>query len=389
VQIGEDEAVVRVGGLLEEAVRKRLVSEVPLGAFLSGGVDSSVVVALMTRVSGRPVQTFSIGFDDPRYNELPHARRVAEACRCEHHEFIVRPNILEMLPSMVRHFGEPFADSSAIPSWYLAKLTREHVTVALNGDGGDEVFAGYGRHVANDLAERWQRVPAALRRSTERLARTRMLADLGGPRAARFATAAGLPRAERYRAWAGVFGADLIRDLSNSVPAEEPDVPAAFAAAGDLDAVDAMLAVDTQFYLPTDLLPKVDITSMAHSLEVRSPLLDRDLAEFVASLPSSLKLHRLTTKYLLKKAASGLVPPSTLRRPKRGFAVPIGEWLRHDLREYVSDHLRSSRLAAAGVFRQQTIDGLLDAHLSGAKEYAHHLWVLLMAELWHRAFHQS
>lgn len=389
LQIGEGEAVERVRELLEAAVRKRLISEVPLGAFLSGGVDSSAVVALMARVSGRPVKTFSIGFEDPRYNELPDARRVAKAFNCEHHEFIVRPNILEMLPAMVRHFGEPFADSSAIPSWYLAKLTREHVTVALNGDGGDEVFAGYGRHLANDLAERWRRVPGTVRQSAERLARTRVLTDLGFARAARFATAAGMSRAERYRAWAGVFSADLVRELSDTVPSEEPVVPREFAAAGNLDAVDAMLAVDTRFYLPTDLLPKVDITSMAHSLEVRSPLLDRDLAEFVASLPSSLKLHRLTTKYLLKKAASGMVPSANLRRPKRGFAVPIAQWLRHDLRDFVSDHLRPSRLATAGMLRQQAIDGLLDAHLSGGKDYAHHVWVLLMLELWYRTFLQT
>ena len=389
LQIGEDEAVERVRELLGEAVRKRLIGEVPLGAFLSGGVDSSTVVALMARTSGRPVKTFSIGFDDPRYNELPDARRVAEAFHCEHHEFIVRPNILEMLPAIVRHFGEPFADSSAIPSWYLAKLTREHVTVALNGDGGDEVFAGYGRHLANDLAERWRRVPGSVRQSAERLARTRVLADLGGSRAARFATAARMSRAERYRAWAGVFSADLVRELSDTVPPEEPVVPREFAAAEKLDAVDAMLAVDTRFYLPTDLLPKVDITSMAHSLEVRSPLLDRDLAEFGALLPSSLKLHRFTTKYLLKKAASGMVPPANLRRSKRGFAVPIAEWLRHDLREFVSDHLRPSRLATSGMLRQQAIDGLLDTHLSGGKDYAHHVWVLLMLELWFRTFLQA
>ena len=171
LQIEKGEAVERVRELLVKAVRKRLVSEVPLGAFLSGGVDSSTIVALMTQISGRPVKTFSIGFDDPRYNELPDARRVAEAFKCEHHEFIVRPDILETLPAMVRHFGEPFADSSAIPSWYLAKLSREHVTVALNGDGGDEVFAGYGRHLANHLAEQWNKVPGALRRPIDRLAR--------------------------------------------------------------------------------------------------------------------------------------------------------------------------------------------------------------------------
>lgn len=388
-QITEDEAIARVRELLTDAVRKRLVGEVPLGAFLSGGADSSVVVALMAQLSDHPVKTFSIGFDDPDYNELPHARRVAEALHCEHHEFVVRPDILEMLPQMVRHFGEPFADSSAVPSWYLAKLTREHVTVALNGDGGDEMFAGYGRHLANDLAERWSRLPAGLRQSAERLARARLLADLGGARVTRFASGASLPRAERYRTWAGVFSPDLLRQLSDAVPSEDVVVPGEFAAVQHLDAVDAILAVDTRVYLPTDLLPKVDITSMAHSLEVRSPLLDRDLAEFVATLPSSFKLHRLTTKYLLKRAAEGLVPAANLRRPKRGFAVPIARWLRQDLRDFVYDHLCPSRLASAGLLRQPAIDTLLEAHSSGTKDYPHHLWALLMLELWYRTFRRT
>jgi asparagine synthase (glutamine-hydrolysing) len=285
----------------------------------------------------------------------------------------------------VRHFGEPFADSSAIPSWYLAKLTRERVTVALNGDGGDEIFAGYGRHLGNDLAERWQKMPAPVRMSAERVARSRLMADVGGSRLGRFADAAALSRVDRYRAWAGVFSEDLTRELS---PVAETDdiMPREFAAVRNLDAIDAFLAVDTNAYLPTDLLVKADITSMAHSLEVRSPLLDRDLAEFVASLPSALKVRRLTTKYLLKKAAAGLVPSANLRRPKRGFAVPIAQWLRSELRHFACDHLRPSSLAAAGIVRQPAIDALLDAHLSGTGDYAHHLWVLLMLELWHRTF---
>ena len=199
----------------------------------------------------------------------------------------------------------------------------------------------------------------------------------------------GLSRAARYRAWAGVFSPDLIRELSAEIPPGQAAVDQAFDDAADLDAVDAILAVDTRSYLPGDLLPKVDITSMAHSLEVRSPLLDRDLAEFVARLPSSLKLHRLTTKYLLKQAAAPLVPPAHLRRPKRGFAVPIAYWLRHDLREFASDHLRHSAVAAAGILRQDAITRLLDAHLSQTADYAHHLWVLLMLELWYTTCRRS
>lgn len=384
--ITEAAAIDHTRELLTAAVRKRLISEVPLGAFLSGGVDSSVVVGLMAELSDRPVKTFSIGFDQPQYDELPHARRVAEALGCEHHEFVVRPSAVEILPAMVRHFGEPFADSSAVPSWYLAKLTREHVTVALNGDGGDELFAGYVRHLGNELAEQWQGMPGPLRRSAERIARSRLMSEVGGSRLARFAEAASLSRADRYRAWAGVFSGDLIKRLTGAASSDEPHVPREFASAADLDAVDAMLAVETRFYLPTDLLVKADITSMAHSLEVRSPLLDRDLAEFVASLPSSLKLRRLTTKYLLKRAAAGLVPPANLRRPKRGFAVPIAHWLRHDLRTFLRDHLQPSRLAQAGLLRQPAIDQLIDAHIARTRDYAHHLWILLMLELWYRTF---
>jgi asparagine synthase (glutamine-hydrolysing) len=384
LRMSEADAVEHVRVLLTAAVRKRLTSEVPLGAFLSGGVDSSLVVGLMAQASGGAVKTFSIGFDEPVYNELPEARRVARAFNCEHHEFVVRPDVVDMVPAMVRHFGEPFADSSAVPSWCLARLSRTHVTVALNGDGGDEVFAGYGRHLASGLAERWARLPAVVQRSAARLAQSRLLADHGGARVVRFAAAAAMSRADRYRAWAGVFSPDLVAELSAAVPSETGVVPAEFAAVESLDAVDAMLAVDTRFYLPTDLLPKVDITSMAHSLEVRSPLLDRELAEFVARLPSSLKVRRLTTKHLLKKAASGLVPAANLHRPKRGFAVPIGRWMRDELREFACDHLRPSRLATAGLFGQQAIDRLLDAHLSGACDCAHHLWVLLMLELWYR-----
>lgn len=386
VKIGEAEAIERIQGLLGAAVRKRLISDVPLGAYLSGGVDSSAIVALMTRESGRPVETFSIGFDDPRYNELPDARRVADRCGSRHHEFVVRPDVAGILPAMVRHFGEPFADSSAIPSWYLAELTRRHVTVALNGDGGDEVFAGYVRHLGNAWAEQWGRLPAMVRRPAERLATSGLVASGRGARLGRFMAAAGLTRVDRYRAWAGVFSPDLVREVSAVALPDARFVAAEFDRARALDAVDAFLAVDTRCYLPTDLLPKVDITSMAHSLELRSPLLDRELAEFVATLPTALKIKGRTTKYLLKTAVAGLVPAENLRKRKQGFAVPLAGWLRRDLREYVSDNLRSSRLAQAGVVRQSGVNRLLDAHLGEHADLAHHLWALLMLELWYRAF---
>ncbi|MBO08104.1 MAG: asparagine synthase (glutamine-hydrolyzing) [Acidobacteria bacterium] len=374
--IAEEEVVERVRALLGSAVRKRLMGEVPLGVFLSGGVDSSAVVAVMAELSDQPVKTFSIGFDEPRFDELQHARRVAEKFSCEHHEFVVQPSAVEVLPSLVQHLGEPFADSSVIPSWYLAKLTRQNVTVALNGDGGDEIFAGYGRHRANYLAERWRKLPKIMRKSTELL----------GARAQRFSRAAQLTQSERYRAWAGVFSQDLVKSLSNVIPAEEKIVPSEFLDAENLDEIDTILAVDTRFYLPTDLLVKMDITSMAHSLEVRSPLLDTELAEFVAALPSEYKVRNFTMKSLLKRAVAQSVPAANLRRPKQGFAVPISKWLRYDLRSFLFDHLQPSRVAQEGLLRQSAIDRLVANHVDGEADNAHQLWVLLMLELWHRTF---
>ena len=390
--IGEAEAGAELIARLTDAVRKRLLSEVPLGAFLSGGIDSSAVVALMARLMDRPVKTFSIGFDDAAFNELPHARIVATAFGCDHHEFVVRPDAVAVLPTLVRHFGEPFADSSAIPTYYLSRLTREHVTVALNGDGGDEAFAGYRWHLANRLAEQWQRMPKALRASV-RGALERLPASAHRhhwrARLQRFVRAAESSRPERYRAWVGVFSPDLERELLAGSPApslSETMIERLFDDVRALDAVDAMLAADTAFYLPTDLLVKMDIMTMANSLEGRSPFLDHDLVEFIASLPSGMKLRRGTSKYLLKRALGGILPPSILGRGKRGFAVPIGRWLRAELRDFLRDHLLSRRFAEDGLFNARVVERLVDEHQAARADHSHHLWVLLMFELWRREF---
>ena len=387
------EAVERLLDLLTEAVRKRLVADVPLGAFLSGGVDSSAVVALMARCSDRPVKTFSIGFEEVRYNELPHAQRVANVFGCDHHEFVVRPKAMEVLPMLVQHFGEPFADSSAIPTYYLSRLTREHVTVALNGDGGDEAFAGYGRHVANRLAERWQALPRLVRGPMAWLAGLRMTPTADRQqwqgRLGRFIQAAARPRSARYRAWVGIMSEDLkiaLRRPRNGLATEPDMVEQLFERAQGLDAVDAALAVDTAFYLPTDLLVKMDIMSMANALETRSPFLDHHLVEFVARLPSAMKLRHLTSKALLKQAFAGILPTENLHRRKRGFAVPIGTWFRTELRDMLGDHLLSSQVARSGLLRQETMTRLVQAHWSGRADYAHQLWTLLVFELWYRRF---
>jgi asparagine synthase (glutamine-hydrolysing) len=390
-RIDEAEAVSEVKRLLREAVRKRLISDVPLGAFLSGGVDSSGVVAMMASLASGAVKTFSIGFDDARYNELPHARRVAQQYACEHHEFEVRPSALEVLPTLVRHYGEPYADSSAIPSFYLARLTRQHVTVALNGDGGDEMFAGYGWHLAGQLAQQWQRLPTPVRRVAESAARavTPASADRRSTatRAMRFLAGASRARPAQYRAWLSVFTEDLKRALyATPPPAHHDRLACVFAANEGLDGVDAMLAADVAWYLPTDLLVKMDIATMANSLEARSPFLDRDLAEFVAALPSAMKLKGRESKYLLKRVLEGLVPTDNMYRRKQGFAVPIAQWFRADLRDYLADHVLSSRFTSRGLFNPREVRRLFDDHQQQRADYAHHLWVLLMLELWFREY---
>jgi asparagine synthase (glutamine-hydrolysing) len=391
LRISEEEAAAEVRRLLTEAVRKRLISEVPLGAFLSGGVDSSAVVAIMAGLIGDRVKTFAIGFDDPRFNELPHARRVAEKYGCEHHEFEVRPRAIEVLPALVRHYGEPYADSSAIPSFYLAKLTRQHVTVALNGDGGDESFGGYGWHLGSRLAERWQQVPSPLRGLAESIGGS--LAPLSSnrrstiARLSRFMSAASQPRAVRYRQWLSVFTADLKRELYARPHVKDVDpIDAIFAAAPSLDAVDAMLRADMEWYLPTDLLVKVDIATMASSLEARSPFLDWHLTEFAAKLPSEYKVKGNTSKYILKKAVAGLVPAENMHRTKQGFAVPVGAWFRGELKDYLADHILSARFSARGLFKPDAVQRLFTDHQRGAGDHAHHLWTLLMLELWFREF---
>ena len=391
LQIDEEEAALEVRRLLTEAVRKRLISEVPLGAFLSGGVDSSAVVAIMAGLIGDRVKTFAIGFDDPRFNELPYARRVAEKYGCDHHEFQVEPRAIEVVPTLVRHYGEPYADSSAIPSFYLAKLTRQHVTVALNGDGGDESFGGYGWHLGSRIAERWQRVPSALRGLAEQAAAG--LAPLSShrrsplARLSRFMAAASRPRAARYRHWLSIFTPGMKAELYASPHQRHADpIEAIFAAAPSLDAVDAMLHADMEWYLPTDLLPKVDIATMANSLEARSPFLDWQLTEFAARLPSTFKVKGRTSKYILKKAIADLVPAANIHRPKQGFAVPVGPWFRGELKDFLADHILSPRFQSRGLFAPAAVQRLFDDHQRGAADHAHHLWTLLMLELWFREF---
>lgn len=397
LDIDEEEAGERALEILRDAVRVRLMSEVPLGAFLSGGIDSSAVVALMSEVSSGPVKTFSIGFEEQDFSELHHARRIAEHVGADHHEFIVRPDAMEVLPLLVEHYGEPYADSSAIPTYYVARETRRHVTVALNGDGGDESFAGYERYAAMRLAERYHRLPASLRKlaiqpaigllPSSETSRSR-IRD-----AKRFIQAASLPRRDRYMRWVSVFDPQAKEELySESFQRETAHVHSAdvldpwFARANGSGIVDATLLTDIMTYLPNDLLVKVDIATMAVSLEARSPFLDHHVIEFAASLPEKFKLRGLTTKYLLKRMLKKLLPSENLERRKMGFGVPIGHWFRGEMQSFLRETLLSQKALGRGLFKPDAVKQLVELHTRGERDYAHQLWTLLMLELWFGRF---
>lgn len=392
----EGEAVERLDELLEDATRLCMTSDVPVGAFLSGGVDSSTVVAMMTRI-GHPVRTFSVGFTEESMNELPHAHAVASVLSTRHVEMRVEPDAAGILPRLVWHYGEPFGDSSAVPTYYLAAVAREDVKVALNGDGGDEAFAGYPWNRAIRIAELYRRlVPGPLRRGPL-LRIGRLLAGLHAPRlrvaalsrllgtwgersaADLFWVWPGFQDVERNRLYLPSFRAQL--DGSNP----SAYCRAAFERADGLDDVDRGLQVIIETYLPDDLLVKVDIASMASSLEARSPLLDYRVLEFAASLPPSLKLRGFRTKHILKKVAARLVPPSTVYRRKQGFAVPMAAWLRGPLRKPLEVFLGHPRFVRRGYFDQAAVRSCIDRHMAG-QDHAAKLWALLWLELWFRMF---
>ncbi len=396
VQRPEAEWCQEILARLEEAVRLRLISDVPLGAFLSGGIDSSAVVAMMSRVASSPVKTFSIGFDEPEYDELRYARLVAERYGTDHHELVVRPDAAAILPRIVWHYDEPFGDSSAVPTYYVAQMTRRHVTVALNGDAGDENFGGYDRYVASILAASFDRWPGAglFRRAVRRGLR---LWPPSGRRTSllyrgrRFLDGLTELPERRYARWFCHFYGDRKAELCT------PEFRAAADGADDLevmlaayresdapDMVDATLGVDASLYLPDDLLVKVDIASMAHSLEARSPFLDHEFMEFAATIPSDLKVRGRTKKYILKQALQELLPETILHRPKMGFGVPIDHWFRHELKDLAYDSLLGPPALARGYFRREAVQRFLDEHTRGAANWHYLLWTLLMLELWHR-----
>jgi asparagine synthase (glutamine-hydrolysing) len=381
-----------------DAVRRRLISDVPLGAFLSGGVDSSAVVAAMAAHSSRPVATTTIAFRERAFDEAGHARAVAAALGTDHQEMVVEARAADVLPRLVWHLDEPFADSSALPTYYVSQAARQRVTVALSGDGGDEVFGGYAWRYGLNLAEHAvrRRLPGWLRRGAV------------GPLAAVWPRADRLPRALRWKLFLRNVSlepeAAYFHDMSLFTPGDKqslftPELRSSlngndpfrlyrqlFERTRGLDHLSRILYADTKAYLPNDILVKVDRMAMAHSLEVRSPLLDHKVMEFAATVPSDLKFRGWTSKYLLKRYVEQRVPPSAVHRPKMGFAIPVAAWLRGELRPIAEDLLLSSRATARGYFAPGRVRTLWDAHQQGARNHAHHLWALMMLELWHRLF---
>ena len=389
----EHEYLDRLEALVNESVRLRLVSDVPLGAFLSGGIDSSAVVASMAEACGADrVITTSVGFDEGAFNELEHARVVARHLGVRQHEKIVRSDIADLLPTLAWHLDEPFADSSAVPTYYVSQAARQHVTVALSGDGGDELWAGYARH----RVEQWE------------LTARQWLGDSGGRIAGR--VAARLPlavkgaRSLRHLALSpgdacarkhayGLFDADVRHslyspDFARAVRDADPfaGFRAAYDACRSRDPLDRALYVDVRTYLVDDIMTKVDKMSMAVSLESREPLLDHKLLEFAATVPAALKLKHGQGKYLLRRLLGRRIPASIVDRPKQGFAAPIGEWLRGPLAPMVDGLLPDGRLRDRGVFDDRAVAAMWREHRGGAHDHRHRLWSLVMLELWFRQF---
>jgi asparagine synthase (glutamine-hydrolysing) len=379
---------------LAEAVRVRLVSEVPLGAFLSGGIDSSAVVAMMARATTEPVKTFSIGFTEASHDELQYARIVARRFQTDHHEFVVTPELCSLVEEIVWHHDEPFADVSSIPTWVVSRLAGKHVKVVLTGDGGDEVFAGYDRYAIHRRREIYERIPTLLRRGLLSQASRLLPQSAYGKN---FLRNIALEPAARYVDSLSYFTADAMQRLLTERFREalaQHDSSAGFrelfARPASTERLDHLVYLDSRTYLPGDILAKVDRMSMAHSLETRAPLLDHQLIEFVQTIPASLRLKKtpggFDTKYILKRALSGLVPDEIIHRRKQGFAVPVRQWFRHELRELLHDTLTDRRTRERGLFNPRTINAILDEHQRGRRDNSRHLWGLLTLEIWHRLF---
>lgn len=377
-----------VRDLLEEAVKLRLIADVPLGAFLSGGLDSSLIVALMQKHSSAPVKTFSIGFrGDDSYDESDYAAQVAAYLGTDHTAFHAEPDVIELLPEIVWHYDQPFADSSAIPTYLVSRMTREHVTVALTGDGGDELFAGYDRFYAATLLKRFERIPRRVWRGAARffdLLPEATSYDSRIKRAGRFVRGAAQPVSQAYFDWVRLFDAGHIARLTGAADAAG-DHFAQLAGDGDLA---QLLYANMATYLPDDLLVKADRSSMMASLEARAPFMDHHLVELAASLPLNLKLSGRVTKRILKEAARGLLPDEIIDRRKHGFGVPLGTWLRRDSQP-VRDLLLGQPARDRGLLNHAAVEQMITEHETGQRDHGFRLWALMSLEWWHRIFIDS
>ena len=380
----------RILEMLRLSVKRRLMSDVPLGTFLSGGIDSSIVVGLMSQLMDEPVKTFSIGFEETDYNELSDAKRVAQHFNTQHTELIVKPNAIELLPKLVWAYDEPFADSSAIPTYYVSKLAREHVTVVLSGDGSDELFGGYKRYIGNPQDALFKHLPLFFRKNLLGIIGRWM--PMGMP-FKKYLQYIGESEEQRYLQWVGLLSPQEKKNLySKDVTyALREFAPSATAMKylhnhAKFPFLDRLLYLDLKTYLPYDILTKVDIASMMNSLEVRVPFLDHELVEFFATIPVELKIKRKTSKYILKKVFSKLLPQGVLYKRKQGFSVPLKHWFRAELKDFAYDTLTSKRSKERGIFSAPYIQKLLDEHQSGKEDYSTTIWALIYFESWYQMF---
>lgn len=395
---GDARAVAeRLRDTFTEAVRRQMVSDVPLGAFLSGGIDSSILVATMSRVSSEPVRTFSIGFENRSYDELDHARRVAEHCGTEHVERILAPGDLGLVDRLIEHLDQPIADFSVFPTYLVSRVAREHVTVALSGDGGDELFGGYDTYLADAIARRSvDLLPGPVRRGLGRLAASvppsrskRGLRDVAG----RFLEGAALPRSWEHLRWMTFLTPERRAELYLPGLAEAVDETAEELVGRLLDAggaaptpLERQTLCDLRHYLPEDILPKVDLMSMAVSLEARVPYLDETVVDLALEIPPGLKLRRSRRKHILREAFARDLPPGALERGKEGFSIPMKNWLRGEWSGLMRDLLSEDALRRQGLFRPDTVRRWMDEHERGAANHSHVLWALMVLRLWEDRF---
>ena len=389
----ENELCEQIREVLQDAVKIRLMSDVPLGAFLSGGIDSSSIVALMSRTADQRVKTFSIAFKEATYNEADYARIVAKHFDTEHHEFTIETRALELTEKLVGHLDEPFGDFSIFPTYLVSKMARDYVTVALSGDGGDELFAGYDTYIANKAAQAYEKIPGFARRSliesvVHRMPPTQKKKGLIN-RSKRFIEGMQLPADLKHTRWmiflqdaekARLYSPEMrkaLRDFDTFEP-----IRRYFRRAGTADDLNAQLYVDIKTYLVDDILVKVDRMSMATSLEARVPLLDHRFVELAATIPGHLKLNGKQTKYIFKKAMRQFLPPQILTRGKEGFSIPIKNWLKHELKDLMLDVLAPSRIKQEGFFNPDGVQKLIREHLNGKENHSHRLWAMMVFGIW-------